>query len=126
MVKTHYFEFEFKHRGKTIPATCFVYYHEKNGGDALFYKYPMYRVAANYRNKVDPDVFVFYEVDKNTKRFYWHPLNAMAKDVNKSTADVLNLKEDIAKSIADQLELFDYRKTDYQTIEEPAWAVKSK
>ena len=102
-MKTHYFKFDFIHKGKTIPATCFVYYHEKNGPE-MFYNYPMYRVAVNY-HKVDPDVFVFYEVARDDRRFFWYPFP--------------EFKEEIAKSIADRLKLFDYRRTKYEVIKKP-------
>src|SRR5258705_13019815 len=106
-MSTHYFEFDFEHRGKKIPATCHVYYHEKNG-TVMFYKYPMYRVAVNY-HKVVPDVFVLYEVANDEKRFYWYPLP--------------DIKEDIAKSIVECLELFDYRRSNYEVVKKPSWAV---
>jgi hypothetical protein len=107
MVKTHYFEFEFEHKGKIIPATSFVYYHEKNGPE-LFYNYPMYRVAVGY-HKLVPEVFVFYEVANDEKRFFWYALP--------------DLKEEIAKSIAERLESFDYRRSKYKVLKKPFWAV---
>ena len=106
MVKTHYFKFEFEHKGKVIPATCFVYYHEKNGPE-LFYNFPMYRVAVNYHT-INPEVFVFYEVANDEKRFYWYPLP--------------DLKEEISKSIVEKLEAFDYRRIKYEVVKEPSWA----
>jgi hypothetical protein len=68
MTKTHYFEFDFIYKGKTIPATCHVYYHEKSGSE-MFYKYPMYRVAVNY-HKIDPDVYVFMKLTMTKKDFF--------------------------------------------------------
>src|SRR5688572_22987497 len=105
MVTTHNFEFDFQYKGKIIPATCFVYYREKNGTE-MVYKYPMYRVAVNY-HKVVPDVFVFYEVANDEKRFFWYPLP--------------DLKEEIAKIIAERLESFDYRRANYQVVKKPFW-----
>ena len=95
------------HKGKTIPATCFVYYHEKNGRPELFYNYPVYRVAVNY-HKIDPDVFMFYEVTRDDRRFFWYPLP--------------DLKEEIAKSINEALASFDYRRTKYEVVKKPIWA----
>ena len=106
-MKTHYFEFDFKHKGKTIPATCFVYYHEKNSRPELFYNYPMYRVAIN-THKLEPDVFVFYEVNRDDKRFFWYPLP--------------DWKGEIAKSIGEYLESFDYKRTKYEVLKKPFWA----
>jgi len=105
-MKTHYFEFDFIHRGKTIPATCFVYYHDKAGPE-MMYNYPMYRVAIN-THKMNPDVFVFYEVANDAQRFYWYPLP--------------DITQDIAKSIAEFLESFDYRREKYEVVKKPFWA----
>lgn len=107
MIKTHYFEFDFEHKGKIIPATCFVYYHEKNGPEFLN-NCPMYRVAVNY-HKINPDVFVFYEVPNNEKRFFRYLLP--------------DLKEEVAKSIGERLESFNYRRTNYEVVKKPFWAV---
>jgi hypothetical protein len=107
MTKTHYFEFDFSHKGKTIPATCHVYYPEKSGSE-MFYNYPIYRVAVNY-HKIDPDVYLFYEVDNDEERFFWYPLP--------------DLKEEISRSIAEHLETFDYRRTNYEIVKKPFWAI---
>ena len=106
-METHYFEFSFIHKGKIIPATCFVYYHEKNGRPELFYNYPMYRVAIN-THRLNPDVFVFYEVNRDDKRFFWYSLP--------------DWQGEIAKSIDEYLESFDYRRTKYEVVKKPFWA----
>ena len=105
-MRTHYFEFDFIHKGKTIPATCYVYYHEKNDA-AWFYDYPMYRVAIN-NHKLDPDVFIYHEVNRDDKRFFWYPLP--------------DWKGEIAKSIGEYLESFDYRRSEYEVVKKPFWA----
>ena len=99
---THYFEFNFFHEGKSIPATCFVYI--VKGATEMPYKYPMYRVALKNK-KYDPDVFLFYEVNRDDKRFFWYPLP--------------DEKAEIAKSIGEFLEQFDYRRTKYKVLKDP-------
>jgi len=99
---THYFEFNFIHEGKLIPATCFVYI--VKGATEMPYKYPMYRVALKNK-KYDPDVFLFYEVNRDDKRFFWYPLP--------------DEKAEIAKSIGEFLEQFDYRRTKYKVLKDP-------
>ena len=34
-METHYFEFEFIHLGKTIPANCYVYTKKRGNRDAI-------------------------------------------------------------------------------------------
>jgi len=96
---THYFEFDFNLKGSPKHATCYVYY--LKGSIEMPYKYPMYRVAINYHKEV-PDVFVFYEIGGNAKRFFGYPLPEFS--------------EDIGNSIIDCLESFDYRRKKFQII----------
>ena len=119
MKTMHYFEFDFDYRGKPTSATCYVYYHENSS--TPLYNYPMYRVALK-SDKYGENVYVFFEVNREDRRFVWHPLNAMGSPT-KSQAALMNQKEEYAKSIAERLESFDYRKTDYEVVKKPFWAV---
>jgi hypothetical protein len=89
---THYFEFDFIYKGKTIRATCYVY--NLKGETKMPYKYPLYRVAINSHKEV-PDVFIFHEINTDEKRFFAYPF-----------AENMQL---LGQSIGETLETFNYR-----------------
>lgn len=86
-MEVRYFEFEFTHQGRQFPATCHVYI--KKGETELPYKYPLYRVAV-MTQLINPDVYLFYEVNRPGERFFWYSFH--------DTRDL------IAKSIRIELE----------------------
>lgn len=67
------FNFEFEHRGKTYPATCSVHTLETEPAQEMPYKYPMYRVAVD-SGRLNPEVYLYYEVDQLGRRFFFYPL----------------------------------------------------
>jgi len=71
-MKTQYFEFKFTHNGKELEATCYVY--SDVGYTEQLLQYPIYRVAIK-TGKINPPVFLFYEVNMPDKRFEWYPFN---------------------------------------------------
>jgi hypothetical protein len=84
------FQLELELQGKKIPATCSIYYLE--GQKEMPYKYPIYRVAIN-THRIKPDVFLYYKVNGDKKKFFSYQFHEGTQNIGKSIEQILeNLK----------------------------------
>ena len=81
-----HFEFEFNHAGRVFPATCDISI--RNDTIEFPHRYPMYRVAV-LTKLINPDVYLFYEVNQPGQRFFFYSLNDTRDLIARSIQEML-------------------------------------
>lgn len=62
-------DIEIVHKGKKHVGDCTIIQVPECA--EFPYKFPLYRVAFN-KNRIKPDIYVYYEINKPERRFYWY------------------------------------------------------